>query len=329
MDNKVFQGKRVLITGGLGFIGSNLAIRLVELGADVTLVDSLIPTYGGNLWNIEPIKDKVRINISDVRDPFSMKYLVSGQDFLFNLAGQTCHVDSMENPETDLAINTQAQLHILEACRHHNPDIKIVFTSTRQVYGRPLRIPVDEDHPLVPVDINGVHKLAAEQYHRLYNNIYGIHSVILRLTNTYGPRMRVVDARQTFLGIWIRRILEGQPILIYGDGTQLRDYNYIDDVVDALLLTAAANRSWGQVLNLGSTEVFSLTETAQVFLKLIPGGEVKYVPFPKDRLAIDIGDYQGDFSKISKELNWEHKTNFEDGLRKTLDYYRENHIRYW
>lgn len=329
MDNKVFQGKRVLITGGLGFIGSNLAIRLVELGADVTLVDSLIPTYGGNLWNIEPIKDKVRINISDVRDPFSMKYLVSGQDFLFNLAGQTCHVDSMENPETDLAINTQAQLHILEACRHHNPDIKIVFTSTRQVYGRPLRIPVDEDHPLVPVDINGVHKLAAEQYHRLYNNIYGIHSVILRLTNTYGPRMRVVDARQTFLGIWIRRILEGQPILIYGDGTQLRDYNYIDDVVDALLLTAAANRSWGQVLNLGSTEVFSLTETAQVFLKLIPGGEVKYVPFPKDRLAIDIGDYQGDFSKISKELNWEPKTNFEDGLRKTLDYYRENHIRYW
>jgi len=329
MDNKVFQGKRVLITGGLGFIGSNLAIRLVELGADVTLVDSLIPTYGGNLWNIEPIKDKVRINISDVRDPFSMKYLVSGQDFLFNLAGQTCHVDSMENPETDLAINTQAQLHILEACRHHNPDIKIVFTSTRQVYGRPLRIPIDEDHPLVPVDINGVHKLAAEQYHRLYNNIYGIHSVILRLTNTYGQRMRVVDARQTFLGIWIRRILEGQPILIYGDGTQLRDYNYIDDVVDALLLTAAANRSWGQVLNLGSTEVFSLTETAQVFLKLIPGGEVKYVPFPKDRLAIDIGDYQGDFSKISKELNWEPKTNFEDGLRKTLDYYRENHIRYW
>ena len=329
MDNKVFQGKRVLITGGLGFIGSNLAIRLVELGADVTLVDSLIPTYGGNLWSIEPIKDKVRINISDVRDPFSMKYLVSGQDFLFNLAGQTCHVDSMENPETDLAINTQAQLHILEACRHHNPDIKIVFTSTRQVYGRPLRIPIDEDHPLVPVDINGVHKLAAEQYHRLYNNIYGIHSVILRLTNTYGQRMRVVDARQTFLGIWIRRILEGQPILIYGDGTQLRDYNYIDDVVDALLLTAAANRSWGQVLNLGSTEVFSLTETAQVFLKLIPGGEVKYVPFPKDRLAIDIGDYQGDFSKISKELNWEPKTNFEDGLRKTLDYYRENHIRYW
>lgn len=329
MKYHIFSGKKVLITGGLGFIGSNLAIKLVELGAEVTLVDSLIPMYGGNLWNVEPIKDKVHINISDVRDPYAMKYLISGQHFLFNLAGQTSHVDSMENPETDLAINTQAQLHILEACRHHNPDIKIVFTSTRQVYGRPLQIPVNEDHPLVPVDMNGVHKLAAEQYHRLYNNIYGIRSVILRLTNTYGPRMRVIDARQTFLGIWIRSLLEGQPILIYGDGSQLRDYNYIDDVVDVLLLAAAANRSWGEVLNLGSREVFSLTETAQVFLKLVPEGEVKYVPFPQDRLVIDIGDYQGDFSRISRDLGWEPKVRFEEGLRKTLDYYRENHIRYW
>ncbi|MEL7637903.1 MAG: NAD-dependent epimerase/dehydratase family protein, partial [Anaerolineaceae bacterium] len=238
MDTNGFEGKRVLITGGLGFIGSNLAIKLVELGAIVTLVDSLIPTYGGNLWNVEPIKDKVRINISDVRDPFAMKYLVSGQDFLFNLAGQTSHIDSMQDPATDLAINVQAQLHILEACRHHNPEVKIVFASTRQVYGRPQQIPVKEDHPLSPVDINGVHKLAAEQYHRLFNNIYGVRAVILRLTNTYGPRMRVVDARQTFLGIWIRRLLEGEPILIYGDGKQLRDYNYVDDVVDALLIAA-------------------------------------------------------------------------------------------
>ena len=229
-----FSNKKVLITGGLGFIGSNLAIKLVALGADVTLIDSLIPTYGGNVWNVEPIKDKVRINISDVRDPYAIKHLISGQHFLFNLAGQTSHVDSMENPQTDLAINAQAQLHILEACRHHNPDIKVVFASTRQIYGRPIAIPVNEDHPLDPVDINGIHKLAAEQYHRIYNNVYGIRAVILRLTNTYGPRMRVVDARQTFLGIWIRRLLEGHPILVYGDGAQLRDYNYVDDVVDAL-----------------------------------------------------------------------------------------------
>lgn len=329
MDHSSFEGKRVLITGGLGFIGSNLAIKLVELGADVTLIDSLIPTYGGNLWNVEPIKDKVRVNISDVRDPFSMKYLISGQHYLFNLAGQTSHVDSMENPETDLAINTQAQLQILEACRHHNPDVKVVFASTRQVYGRPNQIPVKEDHPLFPVDLNGVHKLAGEYYHRLYNNIYGIRAVILRLTNTYGPRMRVVDARQTFLGIWIRRALEGQPILIYGDGTQLRDYNYIDDVVNALLMAANTDMCCGDVLNLGSKDIYSLTDTARIFLKFVPEVELKYVPFPDDRLRIDIGDYQGDFSKISQILGWSPQVGLEEGLSKTFDYYRENRTMYW
>lgn len=329
MDNRCFDRKKVLITGGLGFIGSNLAIRLVELGADVTLVDSLIPTYGGNLWNVEPIKTRVRINISDVRDPFAMKYLISGQDYLFNLAGQTSHVDSMENPETDLAINVQAQLQILEACRQHNPDVKVVFASTRQVYGRPLRVPVGEDHPLTPVDINGVHKLAAEHYHRLYNNIYGVRSVILRLTNTYGPRMRVVDARQTFLGIWIRRLLEGEPILIYGDGSQLRDYNYVDDVVDALLMAAETDTCYGDVLNLGSQEVFSLSQTAEIFLDLHPDGQVSYVPFPKSRLSIDIGDYQGDFSRIRDALGWSPKTNFRDGMRRTLEYYQQNREKYW
>jgi nucleoside-diphosphate-sugar epimerase len=329
VDNRCFDRKKVLITGGLGFIGSNLAIRLVELGADVTLVDSLIPTYGGNLWNVEPIKTRVRINISDVRDPFAMKYLISGQDYLFNLAGQTSHVDSMENPETDLAINVQAQLQILEACRQHNPDVKVVFASTRQVYGRPLRVPVGEDHPLTPVDINGVHKLAAEHYHRLYNNIYGIRSVILRLTNTYGPRMRVVDARQTFLGIWIRRLLEGEPILIYGDGSQLRDYNYVDDVVDALLMAAETDTCYGDVLNLGSQEVFSLSQTAEIFLDLHPDGQVSYVPFPKSRLSIDIGDYQGDFSRIRDALGWSPKTNFRDGMRRTLEYYQQNREKYW
>lgn len=329
MDFDIFSEKKVLITGGLGFIGSNLAIKLVDLGADVTLVDSLIPTYGGNLWNVEPIKDKVRINISDVRDPHAMKYLISGQHFLFNLAGQTSHVDSMENPETDLAINTQAQLQILEACRHYNPEVKVVFASTRQVYGRPREIPVREDHPLVPVDLNGVHKLAGEHYHRLFNDIYGIRSVILRLTNTYGPRMRVIDARQTFLGIWIRRLLEGLPILIFGDGSQLRDYNYVDDVVNAMLLAAKADDCCGEILNLGSREVFSLTETAKVFLKLFPDGEINYVHFPNDRARIDIGDYQGDFSKIYNELGWSPDVSFEDGLRKTLEYYRDNRDMYW
>ncbi|HOS28562.1 MAG TPA: NAD-dependent epimerase/dehydratase family protein, partial [Deltaproteobacteria bacterium] len=218
----VFAGKKVLVTGGLGFIGSNLARCLVECGAEVTLVDSLIPEYGGNLFNIEPIRSRVKVNFSDVRDEHSMKHLVRNQDYLFNLAGQTSHLDSMSDPYTDLEINTRAQLSILESCRRNNPEIKIVFASTRQIYGRPQYLPVDEEHPLRPVDVNGINKMAGEWYHLVYNNVYGIRSTVLRLTNTYGPRMRIRDARQTFLGIWIRKIIEGDPFLVFGDGLQKR-----------------------------------------------------------------------------------------------------------
>jgi len=327
MDLSTFKNKNVLITGGLGFIGSNLAIRLVEAGANVTLVDSLIPTYGGNLFNIDPIKQLAKVNISDVRDPHSMKYLVAGQDYLFNLAGQTSHLDSMTAPENDLNINVLAQLHILEACRLHNPDLRLVFASTRQIYGKPLQIPVDETHPLNPVDVNGINKLAGEQYHRLYYDVYGIRSTILRLTNTYGPRMRIKDARQTFLGIWIRRLLEGLPLQIYGDGKQVRDYNYVDDVVDALLITALSDNSYGEVYNLGSTEDLSHTETAQIMTQLHEGS-FEYVPFPPARKSIDIGDYQGSFEKIKNQLGWEPRTSFRDGMGKTIAYYQEHFENY-
>ena len=322
MNISTFNNKKVLITGGLGFIGSNLAIRLIEAGAKVTLVDSLIPTYGGNLFNIEPVKYRARVNISDVRDPHAMKYLVSEQDYLFNLAGQTSHLDSMEAPETDLNINVLAQLHILEACRHHNPDLRLVFASTRQIYGKPLQIPVDESHPLNPVDVNGINKLAGEQYHRLYYDVYGIRSSILRLTNTYGPRMRIKDARQTFLGIWIRRLLEGLPMQIFGDGNQVRDYNYVDDVVDALLITALSDNSYGQVYNLGSEEDLSLSKTAQIMTE-IHDGSFEYVPFPSSRKSIDIGDYQGSFEKIKSQLGWLPRTSFRDGMRETIAYYKQ------
>lgn len=322
MNISTYNNKKVLITGGLGFIGSNLAIRLIEAGAKVTLVDSLIPTYGGNLFNIEPVKYRARVNISDVRDPHAMKYLVSGQDYLFNLAGQTSHLDSMEAPETDLNINVLAQLHILEACRHHNPDLRLVFASTRQIYGKPLQIPVDESHPLNPVDVNGINKLAGEQYHRLYYDVYGIRSSILRLTNTYGPRMRIKDARQTFLGIWIRRLLEGLPMQIFGDGKQVRDYNYVDDVVDALLITALSDNSYGQVYNLGSEEDLSLSKTAQIMTE-IHDGSYEYVPFPSSRKSIDIGDYQGSFEKIKSQLGWLPRTSFRDGMRETIAYYKQ------
>ena len=323
MNLAAFQDKKVLITGGLGFIGSNLAIRLIESGAKVTLVDSLIPTYGGNLFNIEQVKYRARVNISDVRDPHSMKYLVAGHDYLFNLAGQTSHMDSMQAPENDLNINVLAQLHILEACRHHNPDVRLVFASTRQIYGRPLYIPVDESHPLNPVDVNGINKLAGEQYHRLYYDVYGIRSTILRLTNTYGPRMRIKDARQTFLGIWIKRLLQGEAMQIYGDGKQVRDYNYVDDVVDALLLTALSNNSYGQVYNLGSEEDLSLTKTAEIMCQLYPNGSFEYIPFPPSRKSIDIGDYQGSFGKIKRELGWAPRVSFHNGMRQTISYYQQ------
>jgi UDP-glucose 4-epimerase len=316
-----FQGRRVLITGGLGFIGSNLARRLVELGAQVTLVDSLIPEYGGNLFNIAGIEDKVRVNISDVRDKHSMKYLVQGQDVLFNLAGQTSHMDSMRDPFTDLEINAKAQLYILEACRRYNPDIKIVFASTRQVYGKPQYLPVDEKHPLRPVDINGVNKLAGEWYHLLYNDVYGIRTCVLRLTNTIGPRMRVKDARQTFLGIWIRLLVEGKPFEVW-DGRQLRDFTYIDDAVEAFLMAAASEAANGKVFNLGGDYVISLKDLADLLIEVNGGGEYIVKEFPPDRKRIDIGDYYADYSLIRSTLGWEPKIPLREALKRTLDYYK-------
>jgi UDP-glucose 4-epimerase len=324
-----FANSNIMITGGLGFIGSNLAIRLVGMNANVTLVDSLIPEYGGNLWNIEPIKDKIRVNISDVRDEHAMKYLIQGQDYLFNLAGQTSHVDSMNNPYPDLEINAKAQLSILEACRKYNPGVKLVFASTRQLYGAPQYLPVDEKHPLAPVDVNGINKMAGEWYHILYNNVYGIRASVLRLTNTYGPRMRVRDARQTFLGIWIRRNIEGKPLLVYGDGKQIRDFNYVDDVVDALLTCAESEDANGEIFNLGADDPINLKDTAQLLVDVAGSGLFEIVPFPQDRKAIDIGDYYADYRKIRAKLGWKPAVPFAEGLRRTIAYYREHRSHYW
>ena len=298
-----FAGRRALITGGLGFIGSNLARRLVALGARVTLVDSLMPQYGGNLFNIAGIEDRVRVNISDVRDEHSMRYLVQGQDYLFNLAGQTSHLDSMQDPYTDLEINCRAQLSILEACRKHNPDIRIVFASTRQIYGKPEYLPVDEKHLLRPVDVNGINKMAGEWYHILYNNVYGLRASALRLTNTYGPRMRIKDARQTFLGIWIRLLVQGRPFEVW-DGPQLRDFTYVDDAVEAFLLAASNDGAHGQTFNLGGDCVISLRDLAALLVELSGGGEYVVREFPAERKRIDIGDFYADAGLIQRTLGW-------------------------
>jgi UDP-glucose 4-epimerase len=324
-----FDGARALITGGLGFIGSTLAHRLVELGARLTLVDSLIPTYGGNLRNIAGIEDQVRINIADVRDEHSMDYLVQGQDFLFNLAGQTSHLDSMRDPYTDLEINCRAQLSILEACRKYNPGLKLVYASTRQIYGKPDYLPVDERHLLHPVDVNGVNKMAGEWYHILYNNVYGVRACALRLTNTYGPRMRVKDARQTFLGIWVKQLIAGEPIQVFGDGAQIRDFNYVDDVVIALLVAAADPVAAGQIFNLGSDETINLRDLAALIVEINGAGRYEIVPFPSDRKSIDIGDYYADYRLIQGRLGWRPKVSLRDGLARTLAFYREERENYW
>ncbi|MGE5273846.1 MAG: NAD-dependent epimerase/dehydratase family protein [Verrucomicrobiota bacterium] len=324
-----YRGKRVLITGGLGFIGSSLARRLVELGADVVLVDSLIPEYGGNRANIAGIEDAVTVNVSDVRDRHSLRSLIRGRDVLFNLAGQTSHVDSLHDPYTDLDINCRAQLSILEACRREAPDAKVVFASTRQLYGRPQYLPVDEAHPVVPVDPNGVNKAAGEAYHLVYGRVYGLRCSALRLTNTYGPRMRVKDDRQTFLGTWLRLAVLGEELAVFGDGSQRRDFTYVDDAVDAFLRAGATPEADGEVFNLGGDDSVSLLELAQLLVELAPDASYRVIPFPEERLSIDIGDYVADDRKIRERLGWAPLVDLREGLTRSLDYYRQHAGEYW
>ena len=324
-----YTDRNVLITGGLGFIGSSLARRLVELGARVTLVDSLIPEYGGNRANIAGIEDRVTVEIADVRDTARLPSFIRGRDLVFNLAGQTSHVDSLHDPYTDLEINCRAQLSILETVRHENPEAKVVFASTRQLYGRPLYLPVDEKHPLAPVDPNGVNKAAGEWYHLVYGQIYGLRCSVLRLTNTYGPRMRVRDDRQTFLGTWLRLAVLGDELLVFGDGTQQRDFTYVDDAVEAFLLAGASAEADGEVFNVGGEPPVSLGDLAALLVEVAGAGSWQLVPFPEERRTIDIGDYFADDSKIRSRLGWEPRVGLREGLERSLAYYREHGANYW
>jgi UDP-glucose 4-epimerase len=324
-----YAGKAVLITGGLGFIGSNLARRLVDLGAQVTLVDSLLPDYGGNRFNLAGYEERLRVNIADVRDPYSMRALVQGQDVLFNLAGQVSHIDSMTDPVSDLEINTRAQLSILEACRHENPSIKVVYAGTRQQYGKPQYLPLDEQHLQHPTDVNGVNKLAGEWYHIVYHTAYGLRTTSLRLTNTYGPRQLLKHNRQGFIGWFVRLVVEGKAIQLYGDGRQLRDLTYVDDVVDAFLRAGASEATNGQVYNLGGQAPISLYDLAHLLVEIAGQGSVQLVPWPEDRKRIDIGDVYSSYAKIESTLGWRPTTDLQDGLRQTIAYYRRHRQHYW
>jgi len=323
-----FRDSEVLVTGGLGFIGSTLAYRLIDLGAKVTLVDSLIPEYGGNIHNISGIEKKVTVNVADVRDEDSMNYLVQGKDIMFNLAGTLSHIDSMNDPYTDLDINCRAQLSILESCRKFNTKIKIVFSGTRGQYGRAEYSPVDEKHPQKPTDVNGINNMAGEWYHILYNNTYGIRATSLRLTNTFGPRHQMKHHKQGIINWFIRQLIDGQKVKIFGDGKQIRDTNYVDDVVEALLLAAASDKTNGEIYNLGGTPI-NLVDLVRMMIKVNGSGELTLVPFPPESKKIEIGDYIADHSKIKGALGWEPKTTLEDGIKKTFDYYRANKKFYW
>ena len=317
----VFKGARVIITGGLGLIGSALARRLVTLGAEVLLVDSMIPEYGGNLTNIADIRDRVIVNIGDIRGAYIMRFLLADQNFLFNLAAQTSHLDSMTAPADDLAINCAAQLQLLEACRAVNPGITIVHAGTRQIYGRPDYLPVDERHPLRPVDVNGVNKMAGEAYHLLFHDVYGIKSRSLRLTNVYGPGMRIKDARQTFLGIWLRRVIEGQPFEIWS-GEQRRDLLYVDDAAEAFLYAAVTQEAEGLALNVGGYEACNLADLAEAVIAAYGGGKYEIREFPAERKRIDIGDFVTDDRRFRAISGWRPRVPLAEGLHRSLDYYR-------
>ena len=324
-----YADKRVMITGGLGFIGSNLAHRLAGRCRDLLIVDSLIPAYGGNLFNIAGIEDRVRVNIADIRDENGMDYLVRGQDCIFNLAGQVSHLDSMQDPYTDLEINCRSQLSLLEACRKHNPGVKVVFAGSRGQYGKIRFLPVTEEHPIRPTDVNGINKQAGEWYHLLYNDVYGVRACSLRMSNTYGPRHHMRTSRQGVLSWFIRLALDDREIPIYGDGSQMRDFNYVEDVVDALLLVMASDATNGQVYNLGSGEPRSLREAAELVVAVCGTGRVKLVPFPEENRKIEIGSYAADFTKIAQAVGWKPRTPLRDGVERTVAFFRKHREHYW
>ncbi|MGI8855245.1 MAG: NAD-dependent epimerase/dehydratase family protein [Thermomicrobiales bacterium] len=316
-----WRGVRTLVTGGLGFIGSNLVHRLHALGARVMVVDALVPGHGGDRANLDGLGTTVEVIIGDLRDRLLMENLVAAQEVIFNLAGQISHEDSMRDPFTDLEHNTRAPLTLLEACRTTNPQVKVIFTGTRQQYGRPQYLPVDERHPMRPVDVNGVNKWAGEYYHLLYHDVYGMRTCSLRLTNCYGPRQVTDRHTQGAFPFFIGLALAGKPITLYDQGQFKRDINYVDDVVEALLLAGEHDAAIGEPFNLGSPPV-SLREFVETLGEVVGGVDLHFIPYPPQRKAIEIGDTFCEYGKISRTLNWLPRTSLRDGLAQTVAWHR-------
>ena len=324
-----YSGRSALVTGGLGFIGSNLVRRLVEIGVKVSVLDALLPGQGGNTYNVRDLFGRIEVHTADMRDAKVVNHLVAGVDYVFNLAGSVSHLDSMQQPLHDLELNCAAHVTLLEACRNFNPHVKLVFTSTRQVYGRPVYLPLDEEHRVAPLDVNGINKLAAEHYHLLYHRAYGTRGVCLRLTNTYGPRQLVHHSRQGFIGWFIRQALDGGVIELFGEGRQRRDMNYVDDVVEALLLAGASEAAEGEIYNLGGDEPVSLAELAETLISITGRGTVRRVPFPPERQLIDVGNTHSSYAKIESALGWRPRMRLREGLERTIEFYRHHRAHYW
>lgn len=329
MNDLQYKDVRVLITGGLGFIGSNLARALLDLGAKVSIVDALIPNLGGNWFNVESIRDKLETVVGDVRDLALMQDLVANKDVIFSLAAQVDHIASMADPIFDLDMSGKGALTVLEACRRKKRGARVVFPGSRLQFGRPRRLPVDEDHPMDPMNIYAVHRLLGEKYHQVYHNAFGISTCVLRLSNPFGPRQQMRHSQYGILNWFVRLALENREITVYGDGSQQRDYFYIQDAVDAFLRAGSMEAADGQVFNVGAGAPITMAEAARTIVDVVGSGKVTHIPWPEDRSRQETGGYITDISKIEKALGWRPKVNFKDGVRQTAEYYRTHREHYW
>jgi len=318
------KGQRVLVLGGLGFFGSNIVHKCVGLGAEVTVFDAMIEPYGFNLANLKGIEKKVGLLKQDMRNFGDLSKAVKEKDLIFNCAGQVSHVDSMKEPFLDIELNIVANLNLLEACRKFNGNAKIVYAGTRAQVGKAEYTPIDEKHPTNPVDVYGIDKLTAEKYLLLYSSAYGIKGVSIRSTNGFGPRHQMKHGLYGILNWFIRLALEGKTISVYGTGEQLRDYLYIDDIVNAMVSCGQSEKANGQIYNVSSGKGIKFIEMVKKIIEFSGKGKYELKPFPEERKMIETGDVVLSYKKINRELGWEPLTSFDDGLKKTIDFYKKH-----
>lgn len=324
-----WAGRRVLITGGMGFIGSNLAIRLANLGAKVTIADAMIAEYGGNLFNIASIRDEIVVNFGDICDHHAMDWLVRDQDYVFHLAGQVSHVMSLSDPFTDIDYNIKGTVVLMEALRKFNPRAKVIFTGTRGQYGPAVRLPVSELDPTNPKGLYEISNLAAEKTIQFYHGSHGIESVLLRLTNIYGPRAQMKHHQYGVANWFVRLAIDDETIKLFGDGSIKRDFLYVDDCVDALLLSATCPAAVGEIFNVGVDHPTTFRELAETIIDVTGTGNWEFAPFSAERKAQEPGDFYSDISKIRRVIGWEPRISLRDGLEATVRYYLQYRERYW